>query len=95
LHLFVGVLRNQQRTNQIQFDDLAVEFRAGLRGQYVGRPPGVVDDDVEPAVFVDDGVDQRPDGLLVADVAGVKLVGQALDRAPGAGHHRGTLLGKD
>src|SRR5271166_283146 len=95
LHLLIGALRNQQRTNQIEFDDLAVELRAGLRGQYVRRPSRIVDDDIEAAVFVDDRVDHRLDGLLVADVAGVELVGQALDRAPRTSHHGGTLLGED
>ena len=44
---------------------------------------------------VDDRVDHRLDRVVVADVAGVELVGQTLDRAPRAGHDGGALLGEN
>ena len=74
---------------------LRAELRRRLGGQHVGRPARVVDHDVEAAVPVDDRVDQRLDRLVVADVAGVELVGQTLDGTPRAGHDGGALAGED
>ena len=44
---------------------------------------------------LDDRVDQRLDRILVADVAGMEFIGQALDGAPGAGDHGRALFGEN
>ena len=43
---------------------------------------------------VGDLVDHHLDGIVVADIARVKLVGQALDGASGAGDDGGALRGE-
>ena len=60
-----------------------------------GDPPALLTTTSSRPCCVDDGVDQRLDGVFVADVAGVKFVGQALDRAPSAGHHGRALFGEN
>ncbi len=61
----------------------------------IRRTSGIVDDDVKPPVPLDDRVDQRLDRFLVANVAGMEFIGQALDGASGAGHHGRALFGEN
>ena len=43
----------------------------------------------------DDRLDERLDRFVVADVAGVELIGQTLDRPPRACHDGRALVGED
>ena len=60
-----------------------------------GEPPALLTTTSSRPCCIDDRVDQRLDGVLVADVAGVELIGQTLDRAPCAGDDRRALLGEN
>ncbi len=91
----VGVLGTDERPNQIELDDLAAELRAGVRGEDVRRAACVVHHHIEAAVTLNDRVDHRGDGVVVAHVAGVELVGQSVHRR---GAHVTTgraLIGED
>ena len=74
---------------------LRLNFALDSAVKHERRTSGVVDDDVEAAVPVDDRVDHRLDRVVVTDVAGVELVGQAFDRTPRTGDDGGTLLGEN
>ena len=60
-----------------------------------GEPPALLTTTSSRAVPLDDRVDQRLDRLLVANIAGMEFIGQALDGAPCAGHHGRALLGEN
>ena len=69
LHPVVGALGAEDRREQVQRDDALGEARARGGGVGRGTAAGVVDEDVDAAELLDDGVDERERGFAVADVA--------------------------